>query len=83
MELLLDPYGEDSDMVMLTVSTVKESRRPVMGRRFVYKLQNGVRITDYREVVKCAKCFGKGWVRNLPCFDCNKIGWVDKPLEVI
>jgi len=79
-EILLDPYGENPDMTMLTVGTVKETRKPIMGRKYVYKIKNGVKIVDFREVVKCTNCFGKGWRNNHPCDACNKLGYVDKPI---
>ena len=82
VELLLDPYGEDRDLVKLTVETVKESRRPVMGKTFVYRIKRGVEIVDFREVVKCSQCYGKGWRQNRPCDNCNKLGYIDKPLNV-
>lgn len=81
-EILLDPYGDDPYMTMLTVGTVKESKGAVMGRKFVYKIRNGVKITDFREVVKCSNCYGKGWRSNRPCDNCNKLGFIDKPLNV-
>tara|TARA_Y100000310_G_scaffold64447_1_gene59970 strand:- start:3125 stop:4144 length:1020 start_codon:yes stop_codon:yes gene_type:complete len=77
-ELLLDRYGT-SDEVKLTIGKVKESRRPVLGRTFAYKISRGVRITDFREVIRCQSCYGKGWIHNKPCESCQKIGWVDKP----
>lgn len=80
VELLLDPFGDDLDMVMLKVETVKESKAPVMGKRFVYRLREGVKIVDFREVVKCGACWGKGWGRSGPCQACDKTGYVDKKL---
>lgn len=80
VELLLDPFGDDPDMVMLKVETVKESTGPVMGKRFVYKIRNGVKIVDFREVVKCGACWGKGWGKVGPCLVCNKTGYADKKL---
>jgi len=81
VELLLDPYGEDKQMVMLTVETVKESRKSVQGRRFVYRIKKGVEIVDFREVIKCSNCWGKGWKFNRPCDECNKTGYRDKPIQ--
>ena len=77
-EILLDPYGDDPMMTMLTVGNVKETRNPIMGHKFVYKIRDGVKITDFREVVKCGNCFGKGWRNNRPCDDCYKLGYIDK-----
>lgn len=77
-EILLDPYGDDPNMTMLTVGTVKETKNPVMGRKFVYKIRDGVKITDFREIVKCGACYGKGWRGTSPCQNCNKLGYIDK-----
>jgi len=77
-EILLDPYGDDPSMTMLTIGNVKETRSPIMGHKFVYKIKNGVEIIDFREVVKCGNCYGKGWRNNRPCDVCNKLGYVDR-----
>lgn len=82
VELLLDPFGEDKDAVMLTVETVKESKQAVQGRKFVYKIRKGVEIVNLREVVKCGKCFGKGWRHDKPCDVCDKVGYIDKGSEI-
>lgn len=79
-ELLLDKFGATE--VMLTIGKVKESSSPVVGRTFAYSIARGVRITDFREIVKCFSCFGKGWRKfgnaNKPCDDCNKTGYINK-----
>lgn len=75
-ELLLDPYGDNPDDVLLTVQTVKESKFAVMGHKYAYKIQNGVKIVNFREVVKCNQCYGKKWLKFGPC-DCGT-GFVDK-----
>lgn len=80
VELLLDPLGDDPDAVLLTVATVKESNAPVMGKRFAYKIREGVKIVDFREVVKCGACWGKKWTTRGPCQACDKTGYVDKKL---
>lgn len=77
VELLLDPFGEDNNLVKLTVETVKESKRPVMGRTFLYRIKRGVEIVDFHEVEKCTACYGKGWKQGRPCDMCNKTGYVD------
>ena len=75
VEILLDPYGDDPNMTLLTVGTVKESRNPVMGRKFVYRMKKGVEIVDFREVQRCPKCHGKKWYGQKPC-EC-RTGYVD------
>jgi len=79
VELLLDPYGDDKDMVLLTVETVKECNRAIMGKRYVYRIKDGVKIVDFREVFRCGHCFGKGWRGTTPCKECNRTGYVDSP----
>ncbi len=81
VEILLDPFGDDKQMTLLTVETVKEAKRSVQGRKFIYRIRNGVKITDFREVVRCLSCYGKGWRQNRPCDECDKTGYVDKPLD--
>ena len=80
VEILLDAFGEDE--VMLTLGKIKESHRRVTGRKFAYYIQGGVKIMNFREVVKCPTCFGKGWKKegnsSKPCPDCFKKGYVDK-----
>ena len=80
VELLLDPFGDDSNMVLLTVGVVKEPKRAIMGHKFVYRIKDGVKIVDFREVVKCPKCYGKGWMKFGPCEECHKTGYVDKEM---
>ena len=75
VEILLDPYGDDPNMTLLTVGTVKESRNPAMGRKFVYRMKKGVEIVDFREVQRCPKCHGKKWYGQKPC-EC-RTGYVD------
>jgi hypothetical protein len=82
VELLLDPFGEDKDSVMLTVETVKEAKQAVQGRHFVYKIRHGVEIVNFREVVKCGNCFGRGWRKDRPCDVCAKLGYVDKARKI-
>ncbi len=77
VEILLDKLPE-SDDVLLTLGKVKESKSKVTGRTFAYGIVQGVRITNFREVIKCKDCFGKGWRLNKPCDTCYKRGYVDK-----
>ena len=75
-ELLLDKY-EDTE-ILLTVGKVKEYRKPVSGRMFAYKILEGVKIVEFREVVKCFPCKGTGFGKGGPCDSCNGRGRVDK-----
>ncbi len=75
-ELLLDAYGDNE--VMLTIGKVKEPKHKIMGRTFAYGLNKGVRIVNFREIIKCPECFGKGWSHNHPCDTCGKTGHINK-----
>jgi len=79
-ELLIDKFTERESM--LTIGKVKEYVKPVMGRKFAFGISQGVKIINFREIVKCPTCYGKGWKKagntNVPCNDCNKTGYVDK-----
>lgn len=76
LEILLDAYGENE--VLMTIGKVKEYRQKIVGRTFAYRIDKGVRIMNFREVVKCISCHGKGWKGNYPCEDCHKTGYIDK-----
>jgi hypothetical protein len=81
VEILLDKLPE-SDDVLLTLGKVKESKRKLAGKTYAYGIDDGVKIVNFREVVKCSKCYGKGWVKegnsNKPCPVCHKSGYIDK-----
>ena len=77
VEILLDKLPE-SDDVLLTLGKVKESRGRVTGRTFAYGISQGVKIINFREVVKCKDCLGKGWKLNKPCDTCHKSGYIAK-----
>ncbi len=76
VEILLDKLPE-SDDVLLTLGKVKEAKRRVIGRTFAYGIFQGVKIMNFREIIKCKGCFGKGWRNGKPCEDCNKSGYHD------
>ena len=77
-ELLIDRFSEHESMI--TIGKVKEYTRPVMGRKFVFGISQGVKLINMREVVPCPQCYGKGWKRagnsSLPCTDCMRTGYV-------
>ncbi len=74
-ELLLDQYGDNQ--VMLTIGKVKESTKRIMGRKFVYGIEKGVKLINFHEVIKCEKCRGHGKNFDKKCMDCNGTGYVD------
>jgi len=76
VEILLDQYGERE--ILMTMGKVKESKKKVTGRSFAFGLSQGVKLTDFREIIKCPVCFGKGWKGTSPCQNCDKLGYVDK-----
>lgn len=77
VEILLDNLPE-SDDVLLTIGKVKEAKKKVMGRTFAFNVFQGVKIMDFREIVKCKECFGKGWKFQKPCENCGKSGYTNK-----
>ena len=75
-ELLIDKFSETESM--LTIGKVKESTRPVTGRKFAFGIDQGVKITDFREIKQCPDCHGKVWVGGKPCEGCYATGWINK-----
>ena len=79
-ELLIDKFTETESMI--TIGKVKESTMPVIGKKYAFGIFKGVKITNFREIVKCPQCYGKGWKKagnsSMPCIDCNRTGYVDK-----
>jgi GTPase SAR1 family protein len=72
VEILLDEYIDGE--VLMTMGKVKESHRRVSGRNFAFKIQDGVKIIDFRELRKCS-C-NNGWRGNRKCTDCRGVGLV-------
>jgi len=83
VELILDKLGNHE--VLLRIGKVKESTEQVMGRTFAYGIHKGVKIVDFREVIKCNQCWGKGWKKSgtssMPCDNCRKTGYVNLRLD--
>ncbi len=78
VEILLDQYIDDE--VLMTMGKVKESRRRVGGRAFAFKIRDGVKIYDFRELNKCS-CVG-GFRRGIKCEDCKGTGYTE-PVRII
>ena len=75
--LLLDSYGDND--ILMTIGEVKEKRSPVLGKTFVYSILNeGTEIYNFREVKKCYKCRGSGYIRGELCFECRGYKFIDK-----
>lgn len=79
-ELLIDKLTEFESL--LTVGKVKEYTGRVIGKTFAFGIEQGVKIINLREVVKCTTCYGKGWQKagnsTKPCETCLKTGFIDK-----
>ena len=79
-ELLIDKFTETESMI--TIGKVKEYTRPVIGKKFAFGIEKGVRIVNFREIVKCNICYGKGWKKlgnsTVPCDECDRTGYVNK-----
>lgn len=75
-ELLIDKLTETESMI--TIGKVKEYTKPVIGRRFGFGIVQGVKIVNFREIVKCKTCWGKGWVKGEHCDTCFGSGYQDK-----
>lgn len=83
VEILLDSFGNGGD-ILLTLKGVKEPNpKSIVGRTYAYSIfDEGTKIFNFREVVKCPDCYGKGWVKtgnsSKPCDTCYKVGFVNK-----
>ena len=79
-ELLIDKFTETESI--LTIGKVKEYTRPVSGRKFAFGILQGVKIINFREIVQCPQCYGKGWKKSgnssVPCNSCDKTGHINK-----
>ena len=82
-ELIIDKLSETESM--LTIGKVKEYTNPVIGRKFAFGMLQGVKIINFREIVKCHTCWGKGWKKagntSIPCDMCGRTGYQDKPIK--
>ena len=81
-ELLLDQFGSHDDDILLTVGEVKEKTAPIQGKTYAYSIWQGIKILNFREVVTCPTCYGKGWRKSgnssLPCDICFQKRYIDK-----
>jgi hypothetical protein len=78
--LKIDPYGNES---RLTIGKVKASKGRATGRMWAFDIVDyGANLHNIREIVKCSKCWGKGYIRsgqnNIRCDVCLGKKYVDK-----
>jgi hypothetical protein len=75
-ELLIDKFSDTESL--LTIGKVKEYTRPVMGKTYVFGVEQGIRIVGFREVVKCRACYGAGTWKGSKCASCMGLKYIDK-----
>jgi len=78
--ITVDPYGKDS---MITLGKVKAPKGQATGRMWAFSIVDyGANLHNIREIVKCSKCWGKGYIRsgqnNIRCDNCNGLKFMDK-----
>ncbi len=86
VELLLDGFGSNDGDILLTVKGIKEKPKlqpSIVGRTYAYTIINdGTQITNFREVVKCPTCYGRGYTGKgeygKRCDVCDGLKYVDK-----
>ena len=79
--LTIDPFGKHESR--LTVGKVKDPKKTITGRMWAFQIVDfGANLHAIREIVKCPRCYGKGWKRagntSIPCDECLQKGYVDK-----
>lgn len=82
--LKIDRYGELESM--LTVGKVKAAKSRIVGKMFAFGIANhGANLENIREIVKCEKCWAKGYitVEKQPkrCPMCKGLKYADKYFE--
>jgi hypothetical protein len=76
VEILLDKFGEQD--VLLKVGKIKEYKTSIIGKTYGYSIEEGVKILNFRELIKCPDCHGDGYQKGSPCSRCYGRKWVDK-----
>jgi hypothetical protein len=74
-ELLIDKLGKSE--TLLTIGKVKEYNKYIIGKSYGYSISKGVRIMNFREVIKCHLCKGTGFSQGTWCSDCEGKGYKD------
>lgn len=75
-EILIDRFSEVESL--LTIGKVKEYTQPVIGRTFAFGIKQGIKISNFREMKKCPKCYGRGFAGSGRCDTCDGRKFVDK-----
>ena len=75
-ELLIDKFTETESM--LTIGKVKEYTKPVIGKKYAFAISEGVKIINFREIVKCSQCWGHGVIRGKECDKCYGQKYTDR-----
>ena len=78
--LTIDSHGEFESR--LTVGKVKECKRRVTGRSWAFRIDDGAKISNVREVKKCFTCNGKGYTRFGKCNQCQGVKYVDRETSI-
>lgn len=78
--ITIDPFGNES---ILTLGKVKAPKSKATGRMWAFSIVDyGANLHGIREVVKCPKCWGKGYIRsgqnNVRCNTCDGKKYIDK-----
>lgn len=79
--LYIDPYGESESMLRL--GKVKAPKGRASGRTWAFSIVDyGANLHNIREVVKCPRCYGRGYIRsgqnNIRCDKCLGKKYIDK-----
>jgi len=79
--LKIDAFGDRQSL--LTIGKVKAPKMRATGRTWAFEIVDyGANLENIREVVKCSKCWGKGYIRvgqeNKRCPMCVGLKYVDK-----
>lgn len=80
VSLKIDPYGKES---MLTIGKVKAPKSQATGRMWAFSIVDyGANLHNIREIVKCPKCFGKGYTGSQNAFKkcdvCNGLKLINR-----
>jgi len=78
--ITVDSYGNES---MITLGKVKAPKGRVAGRTWAFSIVDyGANLHNIREIVKCPKCWGKGYTGSANnykrCDSCNGLKFIDR-----